>query len=40
MSKFKEALEKYAKYVIKESRANLTRKGQKSSGKLIPKFRI
>lgn len=34
MGKFEQALEKYAKYVIKESRANLTRKGQKSSGKL------
>ena len=28
MSKFREALEKYARYVIKESRSNLTRKGQ------------
>jgi len=34
MGKFEQALEKYAKYVIKESRANLTRRGQKSSGKL------
>ena len=34
MGKFEEALEKYAKYVIQQSRANLTRKGQKSSGKL------
>ena len=34
MGKFEEALEKYAKYVIQQSRANLTRKGQKASGKL------
>lgn len=34
MSKFKQALEKYAKYVIKQSRANLTRKGNVSTGKL------
>ena len=34
MSKFKEALEKYAKYVIKQSRANLTRKGNVFTGKL------
>lgn len=34
MGKFEQALEKYAKYVIKESRANLTRKGNKASGKL------
>jgi len=34
MGKFEEALEKYAKYVIKESRANLTRKGNKASGRL------
>ena len=34
MGKFEQALEKYAKYVIKESRANLTRKGNKASGRL------
>ena len=34
MSEFKKALDKYAKYVIKESRANLTRKGNKASGRL------
>lgn len=34
MGKFEEALEKYARYVIQQSRANLTRKGQKASGKL------
>ena len=34
MGKFEEALEKYAKYVIQQSRANLTRKGQKASGRL------
>ncbi len=34
MGKFEEALEKYAKYVVQQSRANLTRKGQKASGKL------
>ena len=34
MSEFEKALEKYAKYVIQQSRANLTRKGQKASGKL------
>jgi len=34
MGKFEEALEKYANYVIQQSRANLTRKGQKASGKL------
>ena len=34
MGKFEEALEKYAKYVIQQSRSNLTRKGNKSSGKL------
>ena len=34
MSEFRKALDKYAKYVIQQSRANLTRKGQKASGKL------
>ena len=34
MSKFEQALEKYSKYVIQQSRANLTRKGNKASGKL------
>jgi len=34
MGKFEEALEKYAKYVIQQSRSNLTRKGNKASGKL------
>ncbi len=34
MSEFEKALEKYAKYVIQQSRSNLTRKGNKSSGKL------
>ena len=34
MSEFRKALEKYAKYVIQQSRSNLTRKGNKSSGKL------
>ena len=38
MGKFEEALEKYAKYVIQQSRANLTRKGQKSSGKLYQRL--
>ena len=34
MSEFRKALDKYAKYVIQQSRANLTRKGNKASGKL------
>ena len=34
MSEFRKAIDKYAKYVIQQSRANLTRKGQKASGKL------
>lgn len=34
MSEFRKALDKYAKYVIQQSRSNLTRKGQKASGKL------
>ena len=34
MSKFKQALEKYAKYVIQQSRSNLTKGGNKASGKL------
>ena len=34
MGKFEEALEKYAKYVIQQSRSNLTRKANKASGKL------
>ena len=34
MSEFRKALDKYAKYVIQQSRSNLTRKGNKSSGKL------
>ena len=34
MSKFKQALEKYAKYVIQQSRSNLTKAGNKASGKL------
>lgn len=34
MSKFEQALEKYAKYVIQQSRSNLTKAGNKASGKL------
>ena len=34
MSEFRKALDKYAKYVIQQSRANLTRKGNKASGRL------
>jgi len=34
MSEFRKALDKYAKYVIQQSRSNLTRKGNKASGKL------
>jgi hypothetical protein len=34
MSKFKQALEKYAKYVIQQSRSNLSKGGNKASGKL------
>ena len=34
MSKFKQALEKYAKYVIQQSRSNLTKANSKASGKL------
>jgi hypothetical protein len=34
MGKFEQALEKYAKYVIQQSRSNLTRKEHKASGKL------
>ena len=34
MSKFKKALEKYAKYVIQQSRSNLTKANSKASGKL------
>ena len=34
MGKFEEALEKYAKYVIQQSRSNLTKKGDSASGAL------
>ena len=34
MGKFEEALEEYAKYVIQQAKSNLTRKKQRSSGKL------
>ena len=34
MSKFKQALDKYAKYVIQQSKSNLTKKGSKASGRL------
>ena len=34
MSEFRKALDKYAKYVIQQSRDNLTRKGNKASGRL------
>ena len=34
MGKYEEALEKYAKYVVQQSRSNLTKKGNKASGDL------
>ena len=34
MGEFEKALEKYAKYVIQQSRSNLTKKGNKASGDL------
>ena len=34
MGKFEQALDKYAKYVIQQSRSNLTKKGSKASGRL------
>ena len=34
MGKFDDALEKYAKYIIQQSRSNLTKKGDSSSGAL------
>ena len=34
MSEFKKVLEKYAKYVIQQSRSNLTKEGNKASGEL------
>ena len=34
MGKFEDALNKYAKYVIQQSRSNLTKKGNKASGAL------
>ena len=34
MGKYEEALEKYAKYVVQQSRSTLTKKGNKASGDL------
>ncbi len=34
MGKYEEALEKYANYVVQQSRSNLTKKGNKASGDL------
>ena len=34
MGKFEQALEKYAKYVIQQSRSNLSRKKHNASGNL------
>tara|TARA_R100001079_G_scaffold45334_1_gene23016 strand:+ start:153 stop:635 length:483 start_codon:yes stop_codon:yes gene_type:complete len=34
MGQFEQALEKYAKYVIQQSRSKLTKKGNKASGRL------